>query len=156
EAIGVVGSAIDVTEAAAAEATLQQHIDAHVDTLDKLATAVAIFGRDRELVFYNRAFAALWGLPETWLDTHPSDDEVLDRLREARKLPEQRDYQAWKRARLSAYDQAERQASEETWHLPTGKTLRVVTQPHPFGGLIFLYEDVTEKLALESAYNTQI
>ena len=27
-------------------------------------TAVAIFGRDQKLTFYNRAFARLWGLPE--------------------------------------------------------------------------------------------
>ena len=40
--------------------------------------------------------------------------------------------------------------------MPGGKTLRVVAQPHPFGGLTFLYEDVTEKLALESSYNTLI
>ena len=40
--------------------------------------------------------------------------------------------------------------------MPGGKTLRVVAQPHPFGGLTFLYEDVTEKLSLESSYNTLI
>ena len=153
---GVVGSAIDVTDVAAAEAKLQQHIDAHADTLDKLATAVAIFGRDQKLTFYNRAFARLWDLSETWLDSHPSDGDILDRLREGRKLPEQRDYQAWKRERLALYENPREYPSEELWHVPGGKTLRVVAQPHPFGGLTFLYEDVTEKLALESSYNTLI
>ncbi|HEV2562928.1 MAG TPA: ATP-binding protein [Rhizomicrobium sp.] len=153
---GIVGSAIDVTEISNAEARLQQHIDAHADTLDKLATAVAIFGRDQKLTFYNRAFARLWGFAETWLDTHPSDGEILDRLREARKLPEQRDYQVWKRQRLALYEQPGEYLPEELWHVPGGKTLRVVAQPHPFGGLSFLYEDVTEKLALESSYNTLI
>ena len=154
--VGIVGSAIDVTAVSNAEARLQQHVDAHADTLDKLATAVAIFGRDQKLTFYNRAFARLWGLAESWLETHPTDSEILDRLREARKLPEQRDYQAWKRARLSLYEQAAEYLPEELWHVPSGKTLRVVAQPHPFGGLTFLYEDVTEKLALESSYNTLI
>ena len=153
---GVVGTASDVTEVAAGEARLQQHIDAHTDTLDKLATAVAIFGRDQKLNFYNRAFARLWNLPEAWLDTHPGDGEVLDRLREARKLPEQRDYQSWKRERLALYQTARDYPSEELWHLPGGKTLRVVAQPHPFGGLTFLYEDVTERITLESSYNTLI
>jgi signal transduction histidine kinase len=153
---GIVGSAIDVTEISNAEARLQQHIDAHADTLDKLATAVAIFGRDQKLTFYNRAFARLWGFAETWLDTHPSDGEILDRLREARKLPEQRDYQVWKRQRLALYEQPGEYLPEELWHVPGGKTLRIVAQPHPFGGLSFLYEDVTEKLALESSYNTLI
>ncbi|MGD0866968.1 MAG: PAS-domain containing protein, partial [Rhizomicrobium sp.] len=152
----IVGTAIDVTEVSNAEARLQQHIDAHADTLDKLATAVAIFDREQRLSFYNRAFAELWGLAEKWLDTRPTDGEVLDRLREARKLPEQRDYQLWKRQRLALYGQSEEYLPEDLWHLPGGKTLRIVAQPHPFGGLTFLYEDVTEKLALESSYNTLI
>jgi signal transduction histidine kinase len=152
----VVGTAIDVTDVASAEARLQQHIDASSDTLDKLATAVAIFDRDQKLSFHNRAFAQLWGLPESWLEKRPTDGEILDRLRDARKLPEQRDYQAWKRQRLGLYEQPSEYLQEELWHVPGGKTLRVVPQPHPFGGLTFLYEDVTEKLSLESSYNTLI
>jgi signal transduction histidine kinase len=156
DGLGVVGSAIDVTDVSAAQSELQQHIDAHADTLDKLATAVAIFGRDQKLTFYNRAFSRLWELSENWLDTHPADGEILDRLREGRRLPEQRDYQTWKRQRMAVYDNPLEHSSEELWHVPSGKTLRVVAQPHPFGGLTYLYEDVTEKLALESNYNTLI
>ncbi|MDE2181768.1 MAG: PAS-domain containing protein [Alphaproteobacteria bacterium] len=153
---GVMGTANDVTEVVAGEARLQQHIDAHTDTLDKLATAVAIFGRDQKLNFYNRAFARLWDFTEAWLENHPTDGEVLDRLREMRKLPEQRDYQSWKRDRLALYQNARDYPTEELWHVPGGKTLRVVAQPHPFGGLTFLYEDVTERITLESSYNTLI
>ena len=154
EDIGVIGAALDVTELSAAEARLQQHIDAHADTLDRIATAVAIFDHDQSLSFYNRAYSQLWGLPETWLDTRPSEAEILDRLREARRLPEQRDYHGWKRNRLALYENSVEQAPEELWHVPAGKTLRVVTQPHPFGGLTHLYEDVTARVALESSYNT--
>ena len=154
---GVIGTASDVTDLASAEARLQSHVDAHADTLDKLATAVAIFGKDQKLSFYNRAFVKLWGFSEAFLEKHPSDGEVLDRLRESRKLPEQRDYQAWKRARQALYEtEGPRANSEELWHLPGGQTLRVVTQPHPFGGLTFLYEDVSERLALESSYQTAV
>ncbi|HEY7977117.1 MAG TPA: PAS-domain containing protein, partial [Rhizomicrobium sp.] len=148
--------AIDVTDVSNAEAKLQQHVDANADTLDKLATAVAIFGRDQKLNFYNRAFLRLWNLPDGWLDAHPTAGEILDRLREARRLPEQRDYQAWKRQWLSLFDAPSEHHAEELWHLPDGKTLRIVPQPHPFGGLTFLYEDVTEKLTLESSYNQLI
>jgi signal transduction histidine kinase len=153
---GVIGTALDVTEVAAAEARLQSHADAHADTLDRLATAVAIFGPDQKLTFYNRAFARLWGLPESFLEKHPSDGEILDRLRETRKLPEQRDYQAWKRGRLALYGAGRERAAEEAWHLPNGQTIRVISQPHPLGGLTFLYEDVTARLALESDYNTLV
>jgi signal transduction histidine kinase len=153
---GVVGAAGDVTELAATEARLQQHIDAHTDTLDKLATAVAIFDRDQKLSFYNRAFARLWDLPDAWLDAHPADGDFIDRLRDERKLPEQRDYHSWKRDRLKLYQTARDYPSEELWHLPNGKNLRVVAQPHPFGGLTFLFEDVTERISLASSYNTLI
>jgi signal transduction histidine kinase len=152
----VVGTAIDVTDLANTEARLQQHIDAHADTLDKLATAVAIFDRERRLAFYNGAYARLWNVPESWLDSHPSDEEILDRLRETRKLPEHRDYQGWKRRRLALYEAASEYIPDDLWYLPGGKALRVIVQPHPFGGLTALYEDVTEKLALESSYNTLI
>jgi signal transduction histidine kinase len=152
---GIIGTAVDVTDITAAEARLQQHADAHAATLDSLQTAVAIFGRDQKLSFYNKAFVTLWGLPEGFLDKHPTDGEILDRLRETRRLPEQRDYQGWKRGRLALYqDGARERPSEETWHLPAGQTIRVVTRPHPFGGLTFLYEDVSARIALESDYNT--
>ncbi len=153
----VVGSASDITALSEAEAKLQRHMDAHADTLDHLATAVAIFGPDRKLSFYNSAFVRLWGLSESesWLDGHPSKGELLDRLRELRRLPEQPDFRAWKQERLKQFEHPD-QHPEELWHLPGGKTLRVVTQSHPFGGMIFLYEDVSDKLRLESSYNTLI
>jgi signal transduction histidine kinase len=149
----VMGMAIDITATAEAEARLQQHIDAYADTLNRLTTAVAIFGSDRKLAFYNRAYVKLWSLSETWLDTHPSDSEILDRLRELRRLPEQRDFQAWKRSRLKLYEQAG-EHPEELWHLSGGKTLRALAQPHPLGGLIFLFEDVSDQIRLESSINT--
>jgi signal transduction histidine kinase len=151
---GVIGTAVDVTELASAEARLQTHVDAHADTLDKLTTAVAIFGRDQKLAFHNRAFSRLWGLPESFLDKHPSDSEILDRLRETRKLPEQRDWQGWKRERLARYEAGRGANGEEQWHLPHGQTISVITQPHPSGGLTYMYEDVSERLALESSYQT--
>ena len=154
---GVIGTVVDVTDTAAAEARLQQHADAHADTLDRLQSAVAIFGADQKLIFFNKAFVKLWGLSEGYLERHPGNGDILDRLREGRKLPEQRDYQAWKRSRLALYlDGTRENPGEDVWHLPGGQTYRVVAQPHPFGGLTFLYEDVTARLTLESDYNTLV
>lgn len=45
---------------------------------------------------------------------------------------------------------------EELIHLPDGKTLRLVVTPHPLGGLLMTWEDVTASLALERSYNTLI
>lgn len=130
----------------------QRHGDAQAATLESLQTAVAIFGPDQKLTFYNKAFATLWGLPQTFLDGNPGQGEILDRLRDLRKLPEQRDYQSWKRAQLAQLQNG--RTHEEPWHLPGGQTIRVITQPHPFGGLTVLYDDVSARLALQSDYNT--
>jgi signal transduction histidine kinase len=38
------------------------------------------------------------------------------------------------------------------WHLPDGRTLRVVTTPNPDGGVTYLFHDVTERLDLERRF----
>src|SRR3990172_9918738 len=45
---------------------------------------------------------------------------------------------------------------EELIHLPDGMTLRLVAAPHPFGGIVMTFEDVTARLELERKYNTLI
>ena len=149
---GSAGFALDITPLAEAENDLKRHLEAHQDTLNRLASAVAIFGPDRRLRFYNRAFQKLWGLEESFLDTEPGEGEVLETLRESRRLPEQADFRAWKQQRLDLYTRAE--PTDELWHLPDGRTLRVIGQPHPFGGLLYLYENVTDQLKLESSLTT--
>ena len=152
---GFGGFALDATAEDNAEVELKRHIAAHADTLNKLATAVAIFGADHRLTFFNQAYAQLWGLDEEWLETSPSLGEVLDRLRDERRLPEQADFVAWKQAHIDQFtDVSER--PDEVWHLPDGRTLRMVAQHHPFGGLIYLFEDVSSLVALESSLNRLI
>lgn len=149
---GVAGIAIDVSDLDQAEAALRRHIDSHAATLDRVTTAVAICGPDKRLAFHNRAYDALWSLDPQWLDQGPADGEILDELRARRRLPEQANFQAWKQARMEIYTSTE--PLEEYWHLPDGRTVKVLAQAHPFGGVIYLYENVTERLNLESSYNT--
>ncbi len=149
---GVASFAVDVTDVDETKRLLQKHIDTHEETLHRLPVAVAIFGPDQRLKFSNKAYAKLWDLEERWLATHPSDGEILERLRETRRLPEQRDFAPWKKERLALYTSVIDER-EEHWHLPRGSTLRVTCQPHPFGGLIFIYDDVTNQMALERSLN---
>ncbi len=148
-------AAIDVSALAEAEQRLQRQADAHDETLNRLKTAVAIFGPDMRLAFHNRAYLDLWRLDPAALEGKPSEAEILDRLREARRLPEERNFAAFKKARAELY-RSVTEPQEEYWHLPDGTTLRIVVQPHPFGGLLHLYEDVSEKLALERSYDTVV
>ena len=148
------GVAIDQSETAAAKAALDRIADFHARTLDQLAAGVAIFGADRRLRSYNAAYRALFGLDAAFLDSMPEDGGILDRLRADRKLPEQADYRSWKADLLSAYRSLE--AHEQLWVLPDGQKLRVIANPHPDGGVTWIYEDVTARLDLESRYNALI
>jgi len=149
---GVASYAIDVTDIDETKRLLQQHIDTHEETLHRLPVAVAIFGPDQRLKFSNKAFGRLWDLDERLLATRPSDGEILERLRDARKLPEQRDFASWKRERLALYTNV-LDEREEHWHLPRAVTLHVTCQPHPHGGLIFTYADVSNQMELERRFN---
>ena len=75
---------------------------------------------------------------------------VLDQLRAERKLPEEQDFRQWKAALHEAYRATE--TKEHLWHLPDGRTLRVVTTPNPQGGVTYLFEDTTERLELMRRY----
>ena len=151
---GRAGFAVDVSELEDIEKELDRHIKAHASTLNKLDTAIAIFGPDQRLRFHNMAFAQLWPLDGQWLDMHPTDGEILDRLRTQRCIPEQANYREWRAKQLSSYTTLEMR--ESWWYLPDGRSLHVVCEQHPFGGVTYLYENVTKEIQLESRYNELI
>ncbi|MGE0765434.1 MAG: ATP-binding protein [Hyphomicrobiaceae bacterium] len=171
EALAV--AAIDVTAAESARGELDRQIIAYDRTLDRVATAVAIFGGDRRLSFANAAYQRLWCLDPKWLATAPTDAEVLDRLRKAGKLPEvvsrpelapdgtgetaaseTVNYRTWK-ARVLAAARGDT-VQEEGWYLPDGRTLHVTIEPRPDGGATHFFDDVTERIGMESRYNALI
>ncbi len=93
---GSAGIAIDASEATALRAAMERMAEAHRRTLDQLSSGVAVFDGQRRLAFYNESYRRLWGLDQAFLDANPDDSSVLDRLRAARKVPEQPDFRAWK------------------------------------------------------------
>jgi signal transduction histidine kinase len=131
-----------------------QSVETRFRSFDRLATAFAVFDAEQRLAHFNQAYVDLWQLDPGWLATHPRDGEILDRLRQVRRIPEKADYREWKRNWLSAYgSNAQR---EDQWHLPDGRTLHVVADSAQEGGVTYLYENVTERLQLESRYNALI
>ena len=151
---GSAGVAIDVSEATSLQAELERMADAHRRTLDQLSSGVAIFDARQRLAFYNESYRRLWDLDAAFLDSRPDDSNVLDRLRASRKLPEQNDFRAWKARIMEAYRAVEPQRDE--WHLPDGRTLRVVMTPNQEGGVTYIFDDATEGLDLERRYTAMI
>jgi signal transduction histidine kinase len=149
-----VGAAIDVAALETAQGELVRHVAAYERTLDRVATGVAIFGPDQRLTFFNEAYRALWQLDADWLATKPTDGELLDRLRELSRLPEVVNYRDFKAKILGGYKTGAEY--EDWWHLLDGRTIHVVSAQRPDGGLTYLYDDATERFALESRYNALI
>lgn len=150
-----VGFAIDISELEELKEDLARHISAQDDLLESSASAMAIYGADMRLKSFNYAFAALWKLDEVWLDSQPTYGEILELLREKRKLPEQANFQLFKQQQIKLFTGL-LEPHEEFFYLPDGKALRVIAIPHALGGILFAYEDVTDRLALERSYNTLI
>jgi len=147
----IAGFAVDVTDLAKAEAKIQLNADAFGNVLNTFDTAVAIFGADCRLAVYNMAYARMWQLPEQWLETHPTLSDILDRLRETRRVPEQRDFAAWKREHMRQFEEPSHLV-DETWHSPGGVSVDVRSFPYLLGGAIYLFRDISERLRLEASY----
>ncbi|HEX3407705.1 MAG TPA: ATP-binding protein, partial [Caulobacteraceae bacterium] len=144
----------DVTEAEEAAEQLKRAAQAQDQTLNQIREGVAIFARDRRLAFHNAAFVELWGLEPAWLAERPTHGELLDRLRQRRRLPETADYGKWKAGEFAAYEALA--PAEDLWRLPDARTLRVVRQPHPGGGLLLMFSDITDELKLKAEFNALI
>lgn len=139
--------AVEETAPAAAPTPSPGHI---AGIIEALSTPVAIFDARRELVHFNSAYAALWGLDPKWLGTRPDEREILDRLRTAGQLPSEPDYQTWRARHLTAYQLTAPRVGDP-WHLPDGRTIVITAAPAgPQGGVIYVFEDMTARLELES------
>ena len=155
---GVAGFAIDIEELEQARSGAKRFAEAQRAMLDRLSAGVAQFGGDRSLVFCNQPFRRMFAMRSEWLADRPEFDRVLERMREANRLPEVRDFPSWKAERRDWFMQTGSSQSggamEENWHLRGGTHLRVVAQPLPDGGLLLIFEDRTEQVQLASARDT--
>lgn len=152
---GAGAMAFDVTDQENAREELNRHVKAHDETLNHVADAVAIFGSDRRLSFHNKAFSDMWDLDESFLLDSPTHGQMLDRLRERRKLPARTNYAEWRAEELGYYLDIDG-VKEDTWSLPDDRTLSVTRQRHPMGGLLLLFKDITGELDLQTQFNALI
>ena len=149
---GIAGYAVDQHELEQARVEHRRLEAAQRDLLDRLSAGVARFGPDRALRFWNQPFISLFGLRQESLADAPLFERVLDEMRDARRLPEHRDFPAWRTERRNWFLSPE--PIEENWLLQDGTHLRVYAQPLPDGGLLLIFEDRTEQVQLSSARDT--
>lgn len=145
-----------VDDAVRAERSLREFVQTLTKTFADLTIGLAVFDRDRKLQLFNPALIDLTGLSSTFLAGQPSLFALLDRLREARMVPEPKDYRSW-RQKMSTLEAAAASGHHvETWLLPGGQTYRVIGRPHPDGALAFLFEDITSQMSQTRHYRAQL
>lgn len=152
----ILGLAIDISAEEEAQKELSRVQKAQSETLNLLRTPVAIFGPNQSLRYFNSAFSRLTQVSEEILASNIYHGELLDIMRDKRRIPEQADYGQWRKNQLKLYTSVLKEPDEDLWHLPDGSAHRVVAQPHPQSGLLILFEDITDRLTLEQQYNTLI
>ncbi|MFN5245518.1 MAG: PAS-domain containing protein, partial [Novosphingobium sp.] len=149
---GIAGYAVDIEDMEQLGRDFRAFREAQRSMLDQLSAGVAQFDARRTLTFANQPFLRIFGLkPAVLIDPAPFE-RLLDLARDGGKVPEARDFPAWRREKASWFLASE--AQEEAWSLSDGTHLRVVAQPLPDGGLLLIAEDRTEQLRLSANRDT--
>ncbi|WP_347303874.1 PAS-domain containing protein [Croceibacterium sp. TMG7-5b_MA50] len=147
----VAGYAIDVEEREALARELAAFRAAQRALLDHLPLAVAQFSADRRLDFVNEPFVRIFALPPDAAEGL-AFDRLLDRLRDGGRLPESRDFPAFRRE-LASWFQADAPVRAD-WTVKGGMHLRVLGVPLPDGGLVLVAEDRSDQLAVLATRDT--
>lgn len=149
---GVAGYAVDIEDMEELARSLRAFREAQRAMLDQLSAGVAQFDAARTLVFANQPFQRIFALKPAVLLDPPQFERLLDMARDEGRVPELRDFPAWRREKAAWFRDSA--AHEEAWPLPDGTHLRVVAQPMPDGGLLLIAEDRTEELRLSANRDT--
>jgi PAS domain-containing protein len=135
---------------------LEREATALNNTLKKLlqtsTSAILIVDNFGYVVLYNDLFRNIFGLDEYTLGNKLSFSSLLDKIREKGKLPEMKDYKEFKTKQMKYIAEP---SGLEYFHmyLPNGTTLRGSVTPVQGGDIIFRYEDISNQLETERAYN---
>src|SRR5439155_22162543 len=108
----VAGFAVDVKDLEDSRTELARHIESQRELADRMTAGTAQFDADRTLSFFNRPFAVMTQLDPEWLAERPEFDRILDRMRDTQRLPEARDFPAWKNERRAWFASAEETVEE--------------------------------------------
>lgn len=151
EKISTAGSLYDMTELDDVKRSFKIHQSAHLDVLSELGTAFAIFDTSQKMIFNNKSFLNLWNLKADFVSNNPSYSEFLEKIRSLRLLPEVSDFKSYKENELKMFVSLIN-SKEDLLHLSDGRTIKRVVSVHP-NGLIFAFEDVSDRLAATRMIN---
>ena len=122
--------------------------DTNLQLMNQLTNPIVIYDQNKSPIFFNASFQSFFSLDDDTLSKKPNESEILEILRQKNLLPYQANFKEWKKQQLNIYHTLENR--EQWWYLQDGRTLRVISQANPMGGVTHIYENYTDKLALEN------
>ncbi|WP_370297937.1 PAS-domain containing protein, partial [Qipengyuania mesophila] len=149
---GIAGYAVDIEEMEEQAREFRAFREAQRSMLDQLSIGVAQFDANRRMTFANQPFHRVFGLPPGIVGERTTFEQMLMAARENGRIPEVRDFPSWRQEVAGWFLSDE--THEENWPLPDSTHLRILGQPLPDGGLVFIAEDRTEQLALSATRDT--
>ena len=141
-------SALDITNEENHEEILNKQNETNLHLMNQLTDPVTIYAQDGSLVFFNMAFKKFASMDEEYLKEKPNESDILDTMRYKDLIPTQINFSEWKKKQLNIYKTLNNR--EQWWYLPDGRAIRVLSQPNPLGGVTHIFENHTDRLALEN------
>ncbi|WP_237708139.1 PAS-domain containing protein [Oceanicola sp. S124] len=149
-------AALDVSDLVKAELAQRNFVQTLTKTFAQLSTGLAIFDRDRQLILFNPALLDLTQLSPEFLASRPALSHFFDHLRDRQIMPEPKNYTSWREQLNALVNAAADGRYQDTWSLPNGATYRVTGRPHPNGAVAFLFEDITDHIAMTRRFRQQL
>lgn len=153
---GTLNYATDVESVVQAEIAQRNFVQTLSKTFAHLPIGLAIFDRDRQLALFNPALIDLTALPAQFMTSRPNLLTFFDTLREARMMPEPKNYSGWREQLAELVRAACDDRYSETWTLPSGLTYKVTGRPHPDGAIAFLIEDISAEISLTRRFRAEL
>lgn len=117
--------------------------------LDAAGIGWARYDADTRLAGANGRFREMFGIGQSFIESHPRYFNMLDELRRLRQLPEQANFKTFRDSELALFE-LRPFPHEESLYMPDGRMIRRRALDPGDGGITFLYEDESERLRLES------
>jgi len=144
----VIFSAKNMTSTNDKEQLFIMQNETNLQLMNQLTNPIVIYDQNKSPIFFNSSFQSFFSLDDDTLSKKPNESEILEILRQKNLLPYQANFKEWKKQQLNIYHTLENR--EQWWYLQDGRTLRVISQANPMGGVTHIYENYTDKLALEN------
>ena len=149
------GYAIDVTKEEECKAELEAYKKQTEDTFNNISVAMVVFGADTKLLFINQAMKKMFDLDDAFISQDLTCSKLIDWLIHEDKIIDLNDNDELKNRILSYFvDIVEPQ--HHIVHTPSGKSISMLVSPNLSGGLVFVMEDISDKMDIERKYNSVI